>query len=72
MLNIVFTAKNCHDLYEDNYILPGIYNLNSIGPVQCLEDGWTSIQHRGQYGNPRDYFSKNWADYVIGFGNPCK
>ena len=72
VIKIIIAAKNCYDLYEYNYTLPGIYNLSSIGPVQCLEDGWTSIQHRGQYGNPRDYFSKNWADYVTGFGSPGK
>lgn len=48
--------------------LPGIYKLESIGNVTCLKNGWTSIQHRGQYGNPKDYFSKNWNDYVEGFG----
>ena len=34
---------------------------------------WTLIQKRGQYGNPKDFFSsKLWEDYVTGFGDPEK
>ena len=65
-----FEGVDCYDAYQNNLSLPGIYNISSIGPVKCLQNGWTSIQHRGQYGNPRDYFSKNWVDYVNGFGSP--
>jgi hypothetical protein len=37
--------------------------------VPCTEDGWTVIQSRGQFNNPKDYFSlKKWNDYVAGFG----
>ena len=40
-----------------------------IPKVQCLEEGWTVIQSRGPYGNPRDFFfKKNWEDYAKGFG----
>ena len=63
-----FAAKNCYDIYTLGLPLPGIYEIPSIGRVKCLENGWTSIQHRGQYENPKDYFSKNWAEYVKGFG----
>merc|ERR1712061_216968 len=55
-----------------NLFLPGVYNLTSIGTVKCLQGGWTVIQHRGQYENPEDYFSKNWCDYVQGFGSSAK
>ena len=31
------------------------------------------IQKRGQFGNPKDFFSsKLWDDYVTGFGEPEK
>ena len=36
----------------------------------CLQDGWTVIQSRGQFGNPPDYFNKTWAEYQAGFGTP--
>jgi len=64
-------AQDCYDIYKKHLLPPGIYNLESFGrPVKCLKDGWTSIQHRGQYGNPEDYFARNWTDYVQGFGSP--
>ena len=68
----IFAAKNCYDIYTSGSPLPGIYNISGIGKVKCLENGWTSIQHRGQYGNPSDYFSRNWSDYVKGFGTSGK
>ena len=38
-----------------------------------LPSEWTLIQKRGQYGNPKDFFSsKLWDDYVAGFGEPEK
>ena len=40
--------------------------------VHCLDEGWTVIQSRGQFGNPSDYFYKGWNDYVQGFGTPGK
>merc|ERR1719318_651905 len=34
---------------------------------------WTVIQRRGQFSNPKDFFSsKLWDDYVEGFGDPSK
>ena len=64
---------DCYDIYKADLPLPGVYNLTSIDrPVQCLEEGWTVVQHRGQYGNPQDYFAKNWSEYSEGFGSPGK
>jgi len=41
-------------------------------PLEECEE-WTLIQKRGQYGNPKDFFSsKLWDDYVKGFGDPEK
>ena len=63
-------SSDCYDIYKLGLPLPGVYDLKSLGSVQCLQGGWTSIQHRGQYGNPKNYFSRNWIDYVQGFGRP--
>ena len=38
----------------------------------CDSDGWTVIQSRGQFGNPQDYFFRNYAEYEKGFGEPGK
>ena len=65
-------SDDCYDIYKQGLPLPGVYNIYMIGPVQCLEGGWTTIQHRGQYGNPQNYFAKNWVEYEEGFGNPGK
>ena len=37
-------------------------------PLNCFTDGWTTIQHRGQYGNSQDMFARNFSDYSNGFG----
>ncbi|KAJ1526287.1 hypothetical protein ONE63_009440 [Megalurothrips usitatus] len=34
--------------------------------------GWTVIQRRGDWGEPRLNFSRSWADYREGFGDPSK
>ena len=60
---------DCYGVYKTGLPLPGIYDIgNPARSVRCLENGWTTIQHRGQYGNPKDYFAKPWAEYVEGFG----
>lgn len=30
--------------------------------------GWTVFQRRGDYGNPKDYFFRDWKEYSTGFG----
>ena len=68
---IVIPYSDCYDIYMTGLPLPGIYNIgNRNRSVRCLENGWTTIQHRGQYGNPQNYFAKPWAEYVKGFGIP--
>ena len=70
---------DCGDLYlsQTDY-QPGAQNirltLSSGNGVQaaCTSDGWTVIQSRGQFGNPVDYFLRNWTQYVEGFGIPGK
>lgn len=63
--------SDCYDIYKAGMQLPGVYNVGKLTrPVLCLENGWTTIQHRGQYGNPKDFFEKSWEEYVEGFGIP--
>ena len=37
--------------------------MNTVG------GGWTVIQRRGDFGNPQDYFLRNWTEYRNGFGD---
>ena len=41
-------------------------------PLNCLAEGWTTIQHRGQYGNSKEMFARNFSDYTNGFGTSGK
>ena len=38
----------------------------------AAEESWIVIQSRGQFGNPDDYFVRNWTQYEEGFGVPGK
>lgn len=57
-------------------LLPGIYQLQIDSETKvetfCEAGGWTVIQSRGQFNNSKDYFSKLWHEYEIGFGVPGK
>ena len=61
-------------MFLSNGSLPGIYTIQPDSEHQfeayCLSDGWTTIQSRGQFGNPKDFFLRKWDDYVTGFGEP--
>ncbi len=51
----------------------GVYELRLLGKTtkaKCLDGGWTVIQSRGQFGNPTQYFYREWGEYVQGFGTP--
>ena len=71
-------AKDCGDIFKSGQKEPGNYDIFIRGEkenkvsVACMEEGWTVIQSRGQFGNPQDYFFKGWTDYVDGFGVPGK
>merc|ERR1711962_1236026 len=54
----------------------GTYEINVGGStvkVYCDMEkdggGWTVIQRRGDFGNPEDYFYRNWYNYKYGFGD---
>ena len=53
-----------------NTVYPIQVDIQTIVNTYCLEEGWTVIQSRGQYGNPSDYFFKTSAEYKDGFGKP--
>ena len=69
-----YLDADCHEVYEAGLPLPGVYTIypNEFTSVEvyCIEEGWTVIQSRGQFGNPQDYFERLWDDYVVGFGQP--
>ncbi|XP_077557292.1 techylectin-5A-like [Haemaphysalis longicornis] len=74
--------RHCGHLRHAGQTSNGVYTIYPIAAdesgqrVYCdMEtDGgdWTVIQRRGQYGNHRMYFYKNWEEYASGFGNPKK
>ncbi len=69
-----FSAKDCAEIAYAGDEKAGkhwiwISPSNKV-KVQCMDDGWTVIQSRGQFGNPKDYFLRKWDSYVAGFGEP--
>jgi ficolin len=71
---IGLSDTDCGDLYKGGQKEPGVYKIRisdeSQPEIYCMEEGWTVIQSRGQFGNPEDYFYNGWDDYVAGFGTP--
>lgn len=39
---------------------------------EVADGGWTVIQRRDDYGDPRENFNRDWNDYKNGFGDPSK
>jgi hypothetical protein len=76
--NAIITApfRDCYDINQLGVKLPGEYTIQvteeTSTPVFCMEDGWTVIQSRGQFGNPKDYFYQPWNTYLEPFGTPGK
>ena len=79
-----YPFTDCYDAYlkSNNSFHPGLYkilkNPDNFFPtnpilsvtVDCLQEGWTVIQSRGQFGNQPNYFNRTWAEYQTGFGIP--
>ncbi|XP_066983325.1 angiopoietin-2 isoform X2 [Macrobrachium rosenbergii] len=71
---------SCSDLSSQGMIESGTYYLKIRGTtywflkVYCDMDtaggGWTVIQRRDDFGEPRETFNREWDDYKHGFGNP--
>ena len=66
--------SNCFEVKQAGKPLPGTYQLQlgqaGIVSAYCYKKGGTIIQTRGQFGNPKDYFERDWAQYEAGFGTP--
>nr|ABY71753.1 lectin-like protein [Chilobrachys guangxiensis] len=74
---------DCSDIYLNGYRRNGLYDVwpqsrGSTGRLQVYCDmesnggGWTVIQRRGDYGNKKDYFFREWNAYKRGFGDMLK
>ncbi|KAI4495773.1 hypothetical protein M0802_008396 [Mischocyttarus mexicanus] len=71
---------SCVDLLNAGMRDSGVYYLQIRGTtywflkVYCEQEiadgGWTVIQRRDDFGEPRENFNRDWADYKNGFGNP--
>ncbi|XP_026841427.1 techylectin-5B isoform X2 [Drosophila persimilis] len=73
---------SCVDLLNAGMKNSGVFYLQIRGTtywflkVYCEQDisdgGWTVIQRRDDFGEPRENFNRDWADYKNGFGEPAK
>ncbi|XP_076748667.1 uncharacterized protein LOC143422125 isoform X3 [Xylocopa sonorina] len=73
---------SCVDLLNAGMRDSGVYYLQIRGTtywflkVYCEQDiaegGWTIIQRRDDFGEPRENFNRDWADYKNGFGDPAR
>ncbi|XP_041450167.1 uncharacterized protein LOC111077067 isoform X2 [Drosophila obscura] len=85
--NDILTLKDirgfsCVDLLNAGMKSSGVFYLQIRGTtywflkVYCEQDisdgGWTVIQRRDDFGEPRENFNRDWADYKNGFGEPAK
>ncbi|KAL6428475.1 hypothetical protein ACFW04_008619 [Cataglyphis niger] len=73
---------SCVDLLNAGMRDSGVYYLQIRGTtywflkVYCEQEiadgGWTVIQRRDDFGEPRENFNRDWGDYKNGFGDPAK
>ncbi|KAH8306792.1 hypothetical protein KR018_005653, partial [Drosophila ironensis] len=73
---------SCFDLLNSGMKQSGVFYLQIRGTtywflkVYCDQEtsdgGWTVIQRRDDFGEPRENFNRDWADYKNGFGEPAK
>ncbi|KAG5684355.1 hypothetical protein PVAND_013590 [Polypedilum vanderplanki] len=73
---------SCSELLNAGMRQSGVYYLQIRGTtywflkVYCEQEigdgGWTVIQRRDDFGEPRENFNRDWADYKNGFGDPAK
>lgn len=72
--------RDCYEILKKGHKDSGIYRIwpsnwrtfgsfNVFCDMQTDGGGWTIIQRRGNYGQPKDYFYKNWQEYKMGFGH---
>ncbi len=75
MINALTILLDCADIWKNGQKKEGVYNITiptRVEPVQvyCAKNGWTVFQSRGQFGNPENYFVRNWNEFEAGFGVP--
>ncbi|CAB3364053.1 Hypothetical predicted protein [Cloeon dipterum] len=73
---------SCVDLLNAGMRESAVYYLQIRGTtywylkVYCEQEvadgGWTVIQRRDDFGEPRENFNRDWSDYKNGFGDPSK
>lgn len=73
---------SCIDLLNAGMRDSGVYYLQIRGTTywflkvfceqEIADGGWTIIQRRDDYGEPRENFNRDWADYKNGFGDPAR
>ncbi|XP_020708953.2 angiopoietin-2 isoform X2 [Athalia rosae] len=73
---------SCVDLSNAGMRESGVYYLQIRGTtywflkVYCEQEiadgGWTVIQRRDDFGDSRENFNRDWADYKNGFGDPAR
>uniref|UniRef100_A0A336M4T3 CSON012158 protein n=1 Tax=Culicoides sonorensis TaxID=179676 RepID=A0A336M4T3_CULSO len=73
---------SCVDLLNAGMRQSGVYYLQIRGTTywflkvfceqEIADGGWTVIQRRDDFGEPRENFNRDWADYKNGFGDPAK
>ena len=69
-----FLRQSCGDMSDTDHAGVFTIKLESGNKVQvyCTKDKWTVFQSRGNFGNPKDFFNRTWAEYKAGFGEPGK
>ncbi|XP_034140437.1 protein O-glucosyltransferase 2 isoform X5 [Drosophila guanche] len=77
-----FRGFSCVDLLNAGMRNSGVFYLQIRGTtywflkVYCEQEisdgGWTVIQRRDDFGEPRENFNRDWSDYKNGFGEPSK
>ncbi|KAK0178130.1 hypothetical protein PV328_002108 [Microctonus aethiopoides] len=73
---------SCLDLLNAGMRESGVYYLQIRGTtywflkVYCeqfiADGGWTVIQRRDDFGDSKENFNRDWADYKNGFGDPAR
>ncbi|KAI5729307.1 hypothetical protein M8J76_001207 [Diaphorina citri] len=73
---------SCLDLLNGGMRHSGVFYLQIRGTTYWFlkvfceqevgEGGWTVIQRRDDFGDPRENFNRDWNDYKNGFGDPSK
>jgi hypothetical protein len=65
---LVSIPQDCQDvkIQKGASFWAGVHSITpgyAATSVKCDADGWTVIQSRGMFGNPQDFFFKDWATY---------